>query len=68
VTGGLTFTFGGLKITPRCQVVNKLDRPIEGLYAAGELTGGFFFYNYPSGAGLTRGAVTGRVAGRSAAA
>ena len=68
VTGGLTFTFGGLKITPACQVVNKLDRPIAGLYAAGELTGGFFYYNYPSGSGLTRGAVTGRVAGRSAAA
>ena len=67
VTGGLTFTFGGLKITPRCQVVNKLDQPIQGLYAAGEVTGGFFYYNYPSGSGLTRGAVTGRVAGRSAA-
>jgi tricarballylate dehydrogenase len=67
VTGGLTFTFGGLKINPRCQVINKLDRPIEGLYAAGEVTGGFFYYNYPSGSGLTRGAVTGRVAGRNAA-
>jgi tricarballylate dehydrogenase len=67
-TGGLTFTFGGLRVDARCQVLNKLNRPIRGLYAAGEITGGFFFYNYPSGAGLTRGAVTGRVAGRSAAA
>jgi tricarballylate dehydrogenase len=48
-------------------VINRLERPIKGLYAAGELTGGFFYYNYPSGSGLTRGAVTGRVAGRSAA-
>ena len=62
VTGGLTFTYGGLKINARCQVLNKLDRPIAGLYAAGELTGGFFYYNYPSGSGLMRGAVTGRTA------
>jgi tricarballylate dehydrogenase len=67
VTGGLTFTFGGLKITPRCEVVNKLDRPIKGLYAAGEVTGGFFYHNYPGGSGLIRGAVTGRNAGRNAA-
>ena len=66
-TGGLTFTFGGLRVAERCQVLNKLNRPIKGLYAAGEITGGFFFYNYPSGAGLTRGAVTGRVAGGNAA-
>ena len=61
-TGGLTFTFGGLKVDANCQVINKLNRPIRGLYAAGEITGGFFYYNYPSGSGLTRGAVTGRVA------
>lgn len=67
VTGGLTFTYGGLKINARCQVLNKLDRPIAGLYAAGELTGGFFYYNYPSGSGLMRGAVTGRIAGENAA-
>lgn len=66
-TGGLTFTFGGLRVDARCQVLNKLNRPIKGLYAAGEITGGFFFHNYPSGSGLTRGAVTGRVAGGNAA-
>ena len=67
VTGGLTFTYGGLKINSRCQVLSRLDRPISGLYAAGELTGGFFYYNYPSGSGLMRGAVTGRIAGGNAA-
>ncbi len=66
-TGGLTFTYGGLKINKRCEVLNKLDQPIRGLFGAGEVTGGFFYYNYPSGSGLTRGAVTGRVAGRNAA-
>ena len=38
-----------------------------GLYAAGELTAGFFYYNYPSGSGLLRGAVTGKIAGTNAA-
>ena len=66
-TCGLTFTFGGLKINTGCQVLNRLDRPISGLYAAGELTAGFFYYNYPSGGGLMRGAITGRIAGRNAA-
>ena len=66
-TCGLTFTYGGLKINPDCQVLNKSDRPIPGLYAAGELTAGFFYYNYPSGSGLLRGAVTGKIAGTNAA-
>ncbi len=66
-TCGLTFTFGGLKINTACQVLNRLDRTISGLYAAGELTAGFFYYNYPSGGGLMRGAITGRIAGRNAA-
>lgn len=67
VTGGITFTFGGLKINTRCQVINRLDQPIKGLYACGELTAGFFYYNYPGGTGLMRGAVTGRTAGTNAA-
>jgi tricarballylate dehydrogenase len=66
VTSGITFTYGGLKINRRAQVLDTSDLPIPGLYAAGELTGGFFYYNYPGGAGLTRGAVTGLLAGRSA--
>ncbi len=64
---GITFTYGGLKVNPRMQVIDKRDRPINGLYGCGELTGGFFFYNYPGGAGLMRGAVSGRVGGRNAA-
>jgi len=64
---GITFTYGGLKVNPRMQVIDKRDRTIKGLYGCGELTGGFFFHNYPGGAGLLRGALTGRVGGRSAA-
>jgi tricarballylate dehydrogenase len=67
VTCGLTFTFGGLRITPEAAVVDLDFRPIPGLYAAGELVGGLFYFNYPGGSGLTAGAVFGRIAGASAA-
>ena len=43
-------------------------RDIPGLYAAGEMVGGLFYFNYPSGTGLVSGAVYGRIAGTSAAA
>jgi len=68
VTTGITFTFGGLGINTDSQVIDVLGRAIPGLYATGEATGGFFFYNYPGGSGLTRGAVFGRRAGVHAAA
>ena len=67
VTTGITFTFGGLKIDDGGQVIDCEQRPIPGLYAAGELVGGIFYHNYPGGAGLMAGAVFGRLAGRSAA-
>ena len=41
--------------------------PIPGLFAAGELVGGLFYFNYPGGTGLVSGAVLGRIAGDSAA-
>jgi tricarballylate dehydrogenase len=68
VTCGITFTFGGLRITPQAQVLSTDGEPIPGLFAAGELVGGIFWFNYPGGTGLTNGAVFGRIAGASAAA
>jgi tricarballylate dehydrogenase len=68
VTCGITFTFGGLHINQQGQVLDTEERPIPGLYAAGELVGGLFYYNYPGGSGLMAGAVFGRLAGASAAA
>lgn len=68
VTGGITFTFGGLKITKDAQVVGTDWKPMPGLYTCGEMVGGLFHYNYPLGTGLMSGAVFGRIAGRSAAA
>lgn len=65
---GITFTFGGLRIAPEtAQVLNNDLEPISGLYAAGELVGGIFYYNYPSGTGLMSGAVFGKIAGENAA-
>ncbi len=67
VTCGITFTFGGVKINNRGQVVTSSQEPITGLYAAGEMVGGLFYYNYPGGSGLSSGMVFGRLAGTSAA-
>jgi tricarballylate dehydrogenase len=66
VTCGITFTFGGLKIDKHAQVMSSDGEPIPGLYAAGELVGGIFWFNYPGGSGLTNGAVFGRIAGENA--
>ncbi|MBI2586166.1 MAG: FAD-dependent tricarballylate dehydrogenase TcuA, partial [Rhodospirillales bacterium] len=66
VTCGITFTFGGLKITTEGHVIDSDGLPMPGLYAAGELVGGLFYFNYPGGTGLMSGSVFGRIAGSSA--
>jgi len=68
VTGGITFTLGGIKVDERARVIDTEDRAIAGLYAAGELIGGLFYDNYPGGASLLRSLVFGRLAGQEAAA
>ena len=65
VTCGISFTFGGVKINTRGQVVTNSQDPIPGLYAAGEMVGGLFYHNYPGGSGLSAGMVFGRLAGTS---
>ena len=67
VTCGITFTFGGLHVDGDARVICEDGEPIGGLYAAGELVGGLFYFNYPGGTGLTSGAVFGRRAGNLAA-
>lgn len=66
VTCGITFTFGGVKINTSAQVIDTEGKPIPGLFAAGEMVGGIFYFNYPGGTGLMNGAVFGRIAGASA--
>ena len=65
---GITFTYGGVMVSEAGEVLHRNGAPIPGLYAAGEITGGIFYHNYPSGSGLMLGAVFGRIAGTSAAA
>lgn len=65
VTGGITFTFGGLQINQDAQVLNTSGNPIKGLYASGDIIG-LFFHNYPSCTGQTRNVVFSRLAGRHA--
>jgi tricarballylate dehydrogenase len=63
----ITFTFGGLRVNTRGEVLDQQDIPVAGLYAAGEMVGGIYYHNYPGGSGLPSGLVMGRAAGRSAA-
>ncbi|MEK7874726.1 MAG: FAD-dependent tricarballylate dehydrogenase TcuA, partial [Pseudomonadota bacterium] len=52
-TCGITFTFGGLRIDRDSgQVLDAHLNAIPGLYCAGEMVGGLFYFNYPSGTGL----------------
>jgi tricarballylate dehydrogenase len=64
---GITFTYGGVMVNEAGEALHRTGAPIAGLYAAGEITGGIFYHNYPSGAGLMLGAVFGRIAGTQAA-
>ena len=57
----------GSRSTSTLQVLDQEDKPIGGLYAAGEMAAGLFFHNYPGGTGLTWGALLGRRAGAYAA-
>jgi tricarballylate dehydrogenase len=66
VTCGITFTFGGVRVNAKAQVLNSLHEPIKGLYASGDIIG-LFFHNYPSFTGQTRNAVFGLLAGKHAA-
>ena len=67
VTCGITFTYGGLRVSTKSEVLRETGEPIPGLFACGELVGDLFFEGYPGGSGLTAGAVFGRQAGISAA-
>ena len=63
MTGGITFTYGGLKVSENCNVLKSNGEIIKGLFACGEIVGGVFLNGYPGGSGLTSGAVFGRIAG-----
>ena len=61
------FTCGGLSIDERARVLDRANQPIEGLYAAGETTGGIHGRDRLGGNSLTDCFVFGRIAGTNAA-
>jgi tricarballylate dehydrogenase len=67
VTCGITFTFGGVHVDNSGRVLDVANKPMPGLYAAGDMIGGLFYSNYPGGSGLASAAVFGRRAGFAAA-
>ena len=68
VAAGGVMTFGGLTLDDQCRVLKEDGSVIEGLYSAGEATGGYRAYGYVCGDANAHAAVTGKVAGESAAA
>ncbi len=64
----ICWTGTGLRIDAQARVLDRAGRPIPGLFAAGETTGGMFGPCYAGGgASITNALVYGRVAGRNAA-
>mgnify|MGYP003291865431 CR=1 FL=1 len=58
-------TMGGLKVDLERHVLDESGKPIPGLYAAGEVTGGFFGGNRLGGNALTEVMASGRIAART---
>ena len=67
-TSGIIATYCGLTVDADTRVLNVFGEPIAGLYAAGELMGGFHGISYMTGSALGKAVIFGRIAGRSAAA
>jgi fumarate reductase flavoprotein subunit len=64
----MTSTFGGLRVAPDAAVVRVDGTRIEGLYAAGEVAGGFHGASYMTGTALTKALVFGMTAADAIAA
>jgi fumarate reductase flavoprotein subunit len=66
-TTGLTSTYCGLHIDTDARVLDVYKEPIAGLYATGEVLGGFHGETYMSGSSLAKGCIFGRLAAQHAA-
>ena len=64
---GIHHTMGGVQIDTNAQVLNKEGKPIKGLFAAGEVTGGVHGGNRLGGNAVTDIIVFGGIAGENAA-
>jgi tricarballylate dehydrogenase len=66
IISSVVLTFGGLRVTPRAQVVNQQGDVIPGMYAAGE-TLGLYYRSYTGATSVLKGLVFGSIAGADAA-
>jgi len=65
---GITFTYLGVTVNSRAQVIMQNGQPAKNIFAAGEMmAGNILGKGYLAGFGLTIGSVFGRIAGREAA-
>jgi fumarate reductase flavoprotein subunit len=64
---GVHYTMGGIAFNGKTEALAKGGRPIPGLYAAGEVTGGVHGANRLGGNSTVETVVFGRIAGREAA-
>lgn len=67
VRPGVHYTMGGLAINTKAQVLDKDGKPIPGLYAGGEVTGGVHGANRLGGNSISETITFGRIAGAEAA-
>ena len=61
-------TYCGLTVDTRLRVLDVFGKPIERLYAAGEVVGGFHGAGYMTGTSIGKSGIFGRLAGTHAAA
>ena len=67
VVPGITFTMGGVSVNGRCEVLDKNEKAIPGLYASGDSIGGLMGgYHGGYTGGLMQAVVTGILAGENA--
>ena len=66
VAPGIHHTMGGVKIDTAAQVINTEGKPIPGLFAAGEVTGGVHGGNRLGGNAVADIVIFGRIAAESA--
>ena len=65
---GLTFTYLGVTVNDKAQIIMTDDKPSSNMLAAGEImAGNVLGKGYLAGIGMTIGAVFGRIAGEEAA-
>lgn len=67
-TVAMLATYAGLSVNVDAEVLNAFNEPIPGLYAAGEIAGGFHGAGYMTGSSLGKAAIFGRVGAQSALA